>query len=54
VAKSCTVEDWRADEKLVKLATELREYYQDRMYDFECIDEYNEITDGRPVSYPGL
>ncbi len=51
---SCTVEDWRADEKLVKLAAKLREYYQTRMYEFGCIDEYNEMTDGRPVSYPGL
>lgn len=54
IGNSCTVEDWRADEKLVKLADELREYYQERMCDFECIDEYNEVTEGRPVSYPGL
>ena len=54
VGNSCTVEDWRMDEKLVKLAAKLREYYQTRMYEFGCIDEYNEMTDGRPVSYPGL
>ena len=54
IGNSCTVEDWRADEKLIKLATKLREYYQTRMYEFGCIDEYNEMTDGRPVSYPGL
>lgn len=54
IGNSCTVEDWRADEKLVKLAAKLREYYQTRMYEFGCIDEYNEMTDGRPVSYPGL
>lgn len=54
VGNSCTVEDWRKDEKLVKLAQKLSEYYQDRMYEFECIDEYNEITEGRPISYPGL
>lgn len=52
IANSCTVEDWRKDEKLVKLAARLRKYYTDRMY--ECIDEYNEMTEGRPVSYPGL
>ncbi len=54
IGNSCTVEDWRADEKLVKLAAKLREYYQTRMYEFGCIDEYIEMTDGRPVSYPGL
>ena len=54
VGNSCTVEDWRKDEKLVKLAQKLSEYYQDQMYEDECIDEYNEITDGRPLSYPGL
>ena len=54
VGNSCTVEDWREDEKLVKLADKLSEYYQERMYEDEYIDEYNEITDGRPLSYPGL
>lgn len=54
IGNSCTVEDWRQDEKLIKLADELREYYQDRMHEYECIDEYNEMTEGRPVSYPGL
>lgn len=54
VGNSCTVEDWRKDEKLVKLAEKLSEYYQERMYEDEYIDEYNEITDGRPLSYPGL
>lgn len=42
------------DEKLVRLAERLAEYYQERMEEFEYIDEYNEITYGRPVSYPGL
>ena len=54
VGNSCTVVDWRKDEKLVKLAEKLSEYYQERIYDDEYIDEYNEITDGRPLSYPGL
>ena len=54
IGNSCTVENWRQDETLVKLASELREYYQNQMYEYECIDEYNEITDGHPVSYPGL
>lgn len=54
IGNSCTVENWRQDETLVKLAAELREYYQNQMYEYECIDEYNEITDGRPVSYLGL
>ena len=50
VGNSCTVEDWRMDEKLVRLAEKLSEYYQERMEELE----YNEITCGRPVSYPGL
>lgn len=54
VANSCTVEDWRMDEKLVRLAGELREYYEDRLYEFVIVDEYNEATHGRPVIYPGL
>ena len=54
VGNSCTVEDWRMDEKLVRLAEQLRDYFQDRMYELEYIDEYNEVTDGRPVCYPGL
>jgi hypothetical protein len=54
VDNSCTVEDWRMDEKLVRLAERLRDYYQERMDELEYLDEYNEITDGRPVSYPGL
>lgn len=54
VGNSCTVEDWRMDEKLVRLAERLSEYYQERMEELEYIDEYNEITIGRPVSYPGL
>jgi len=54
VANSCTVEDWQMDEKLVRLAGELREYYKDRLYEFVVVDEYNEATYGRPVNYPGL
>lgn len=54
VGNSCTVEDWRMDEKLFRLAERLSEYYRERMEESEYIDEYNEITSGRPVSYPGL
>lgn len=54
VGNSCTVEDWQMDEKLVRLATKLAEYYEDRMRELEYIDENNEMTYGRSVSYPGL
>lgn len=54
IGNSCTVEDWRKDERLVKLAERLRDYYTDRMYEYGCIDEYNEMVERRPVSYPGL
>ena len=54
IGNSCTVEDWQMDEKLVRLAERLSEYYQDRMEELEYIDEYNEIVYGCPVSYPGL
>ena len=54
VANSCTIEDWEMDEKLVRLASELREYYDERLYELDLVDEYNEICDGRPVSYLGL
>ena len=54
ICNDCTVEDWRMDEKLVRLAGKLSEYYEDRMQELEYIDEYNEMTIGRPVSYPGL
>lgn len=54
VANSCTVEDWRMDDKLIRIADELREYYEDRLYELELVDEYNEVCEGRPVSYLGL
>ena len=54
VANSCTIEDWEMDEKLVRLASELRDYYDERLYELELIDEYNEETTGRLVSYPKL
>ena len=54
VANSCTIEDWQMDNKLVRIADELREYYEDRLYELDLVDEYNEICDGRPVSYLGL
>ena len=54
VANSCTIEGWRMDEKLIRIATELREYYEDRLYELELVDEYNESTEDRLVSYPGL
>ncbi len=54
VANSCTIEDWEMDERLVRLASELCEYYDERLYELELVDEYNEETTGRLVSYPGL
>ena len=54
VANSCTVENWQDDPKLFELARQFREYFWERMNDYEYLDEYNEITDGRPVSYPGI
>ena len=54
VANSCTIQDWEMDEKLVRLASELRDYYDERLYELDLVDEYNEICDGRPVSYLGL
>jgi hypothetical protein len=54
IDNSCTVEDWRKDEKLVKLSQKLRDYFVERMYELDYIDEYNEALDDRPVSYPGL
>ena len=54
VANSCTVEDWEMDERLVRLASELCEHYDERLYELELVDEYNEETTGRLVSYPGL
>ena len=42
------------DERLVRLASELRDYYDERLYELELVDEYNEETIGRLVSYPGL
>ncbi|QQS19825.1 hypothetical protein IPL85_06230 [Candidatus Saccharibacteria bacterium] len=54
IGNSCTVEDWQMDERLVRLAESLSEYYAEKMRELEYIDEYNEMTIGRPVSYPGL
>lgn len=54
VANSCTIEDWQMDGKLVRIADELREYYENRLYELELVDEYNEECEGRPVSYLGL
>ena len=54
VANSCTVDNWEMDDKLVRLAERLRDYYQECMDELEYLDEYNEITEGRPMSYPGL
>jgi hypothetical protein len=44
IGNSCTVEDWQMDDKLVRLAERLSEYYQERMEELEYIDEYNEMT----------
>lgn len=54
IGNSCTVEDWQLDEKLVRIAKRLRDYYTDRLYEFDLVDEFNEVLEGRPVSYPGL
>ena len=54
ICNDCTVEDWRMDEKLVRLAERLAEYYQARMEELEYLDEYNEMTYVLPASYPGL
>ena len=54
VGNSCTVEDWYMDEKLDRFAESLSECYQERMEELGHIDEYNEMTVGRPVSYLGL
>lgn len=54
IGNSCTIEDWQMDDKLVRIADELREYYEDRLYELELVDEYNEVCEGRPVSYLGL
>ena len=54
VSNSCTISNWQSDKLLFEIARQLREYFHERMYAEGCIDEYNEKTDGRPVSYPGL
>jgi hypothetical protein len=54
VGNSCTVEGWQNDPKLFELARQLREYLWERMNDYGYLDEYNEVTDDRPVSCPGL
>jgi hypothetical protein len=54
VGNSCTVEDWRHEDKLVQLANKLSEYYKEQMYELGYIDEYNEGSEGRPLYYPGL
>ena len=54
IGNSCTVENWRQDKKLVGLAQKLRDFYMNRMRELDYVDEYNETTDDRLVSYPGL
>jgi hypothetical protein len=54
IGNSCTVEGWQVDERLVRLAQRLSEYFQQRMEELAYIDEYNEMTIGRPIQYPGL
>lgn len=54
IGNSCTVADWRRDEKLVALAEELREYYTQQLYERGLVDEYNDDVTDRPISYPGL
>lgn len=54
VSNSCTVPNWQSDKGLFEVARQLREYFYKRMHEEGCIDEYNQETEGRPVSYPGL
>lgn len=53
IANSCTIEDWEMDEKLIRLAEQLRDYFTDRMRELDYIDEFNESVEGRPVRYSG-
>ena len=43
VGNSCTVEDWRMDEKLIRLAEKLSECYQERMEELEYIDSITRL-----------
>jgi hypothetical protein len=54
IGNSCTVENWRKDNKIVRLAQELSDYYVERMNDLMFLDEYIEVLDSRPLIYPGL
>ena len=54
VANSCTIDDWEMDERLVRLAEQLRDYFLDRMRELDYIDEFNESVEGLPVRYSGL
>lgn len=54
VSNSCTLPNWQSDKGLLEVARQLREYFYGRMYESGFIDEYNQETEGRPVSYPGL
>lgn len=54
VGNSCTVRNWQEDKTLFELARQLRERLWECMNEYGYLDEYNEMTDGRPVSYPGL
>lgn len=54
IGNSCTVADWQSDKELIEVARQVREYFYERMYESGFIDEYNQETEGRPVSYPRL
>jgi hypothetical protein len=54
VSNSCTVPNWHSDKVLFEVARQLREYFCERMHEEGGIDECNQETGGRPVSYPGL
>lgn len=54
IGNSCTVPSWQSDKGLFEVARQLREYFYERMYEEGCTDEYNQETEGRSVSYPGL
>lgn len=54
VVNSCTIDDWEMDERLVRLAEQLRDYFSNRMRELDYIDGFNESVEGRPVRYSGL
>lgn len=54
VAHSSTMTHWQQHPDLVRLAAELRDYYLNLRDDFDYGDDYDDLLQNRPVSYPGL